>query len=75
MTTAARPPGLVPAGLAQAAVDVLEEAELLVAGAVSEVRARGQSAAFLGAERRIGENDIGLLLLAEVFADAAQGVA
>ncbi len=43
------------AGL-QAAVDVLQEAELLVAGGEGEVVARGQPAAFLGAEGRVGED-------------------
>jgi hypothetical protein len=43
----------------QAAVDVLQEGELLVAGGVGEVVPAGQAAALLGAEGRVGEDQRG----------------
>ena len=43
----------------QAAIDVLQEAELLVAGGIGEIIAGGQAAAFLGAEGRIGQDQRG----------------
>ena len=51
--------GGAPAGL-EAPVDVLQEAELLVAGGEGEIGAGGQAAALLGAEGRIGEDQRGL---------------
>ena len=65
-TTAARPPG------SQAAVDVLQKAELLVAGREGEVGARGQPAALLGAEGRVGEDQ---RRLGQGLALGAEGVA
>ncbi len=44
----------------EATVDVLDEAELLVAGREGEVRAAGQAAALLRAEGRIGKHERGL---------------
>ena len=41
-------------------VDVLEEAELFIAGGIGEIRAGGQAAAFFGAEGRIGQDEGGL---------------
>jgi hypothetical protein len=44
----------------EAPVDVLDEAELLVAGGEGKIVAGGQTAAFFGAERRVGEVQRGL---------------
>ena len=49
------------AGL-EAAVDVLQKAELLVAGGEGEVGTCGQPAALLGAEGWVGENERSTLL-------------
>ena len=55
----------------QAAVDVLEKVQLLVAGGESEVIPGGTLAALLGAERRIGEHQVKVV---EGFALVGQGV-
>lgn len=47
--------GGAPAG-GQSAVDMLQKAELFVAGRKGEIGAAWQAAAFFGAERRIGQN-------------------
>ncbi len=44
----------------EATVDVLQEGELFVAGGVGKVIAAGQAAAFLGAERWVGQDQGGL---------------
>jgi len=56
----------------QPAVDVLEEGELLVGGGIGEVVAGGLAAALLGAEWRVGEDDVGLR---EIRAEGRQRVA
>ncbi len=60
------------AAVLQAAVDVLQERQLLVAGAEGEVVAGRAAAAFGGAERRIGEDDVDL---GQLGAGAAERVA
>lgn len=65
-TTAARPPAFSPA------VDVLQEHQLLVAGRVNDVVARGAAAALLSAEGRIREDHVGFR---QASASGTEGVA
>src|SRR5262245_59692214 len=51
----------------EAAVDVLQEAELLIAGGKGEIGARGEPSTLFGAEGWVGKNERSTLL-AECFA-------